>query len=108
MASLDRPKGRARRKPGSTGRGNYLHVEVRPRGEFVEFRTQDVGQPRHVQRVAGKRATGSWATVAWLISKEDAQVQGGRITTTSAEVRDVLNQLSSTPLHVQGDRFRAR
>jgi hypothetical protein len=63
-----------RQKPGSGGQGNYYHIEVRDGSDFETFRTQDIGDPGHLQRVGGKRATGSWATVKWLISKEDAHV----------------------------------
>ena len=57
--SKAQPDGRRRAKPGTTGRGNYFHIEVRPRGEFQTFRTQDVGKPGGIQRVAGKRGSGS-------------------------------------------------
>src|SRR5438128_1668597 len=69
------PEGRARKKPGTGGTGDYYHVGVRPRKGFVMFRTQDVGEPGHIERVAGKRQSGSWDTVKWLISKEDAHVE---------------------------------
>jgi hypothetical protein len=47
------PEGRKRKKPGTGGEGEYYHVAVRPKGDFVVFRTQDVGDPGHIQRVAG-------------------------------------------------------
>src|SRR5262249_57147145 len=71
------PEGRKRKKPGTGGEGHYYHVTVRPKEEFKTFRTQDVGEPGHIQRVAGKRGSGSWDTQKWLIGKEDAHVQGG-------------------------------
>ena len=52
------PEGRARKKPGAGGEGNYYHVEVRRSEDFATFRTQDVGEPGHIQRVAGKRGSG--------------------------------------------------
>jgi hypothetical protein len=61
--SLAQPEGRARKKPGTGGGGNYFHVAVRPKTEFQTFRTQDVGKPGGIQRVAGKRQSGSWDTV---------------------------------------------
>src|SRR5438128_1256435 len=73
------PEGRGRKKPGTGGTGEYFHVGVRPKENFVMFRTQDVGDPGHVQRVAGKRQSGSWDTVKWLISKEDAHVEAGKL-----------------------------
>ena len=97
-----------RRSPGSTGQGAYYHVEVRPGEDFVSYRTQDVGDPGHVQRVAGKRETGSWATVKWLIGKEDAHVSGDTLVGDTKDVRDVLKKLGSKPVHKSGDRFEAK
>jgi hypothetical protein len=106
--SRSQPEGRDRRKPATTGEGNYYHVEVRPKSEFKTFRTQDVGDKGHIQRVAGKRESGSWATVKWLISKEDAHVQAGRLVGDTREAKDLLEKLGSEALHHVGDRFRAK
>ena len=106
--ALAQPGGRARKKPGSTGEGDYYHIEVRPKDEFVTFRTQDVGAPGHIQRVAGKRSSGSWVTVKWLIGKEDAHIQDDKIAPDTKNAKKVLEQLGSEPVRVQGDRFRAK
>jgi hypothetical protein len=100
--------GSMRKSPGSTGRGDYYHVEVRTRSDFVSFRTQDVGEPGHVQRVAGKRESGSWATVKWLIDKNDAHVSGDNLVGDTREAKDVLKQLGSSPVHKTGDLFEAK
>ena len=97
-----------RKKPGSTGRGEYYHIEVRSAGDFESFQTQDVGRPGHIQRVAGRRSTGYWATVKWLIGKEDAHVQGAKLVADTKDAMDVIEQLGSQPVHVIGDRFKAR
>jgi hypothetical protein len=102
-----KPEGKERAKPGTTGEGNYYHVQVRPRGEFKTFRTQDVGDKGHIQRVAGKRESGSWATVKWIISKEDAHMESGRLVGDTKEARDLLDQLGSEPVHQAGDQFKA-
>jgi hypothetical protein len=102
------PEGRGRKKPGTGGGGEYYHVGVRPKEGFVTFRTQDVGEPEHVQRVAGQRQSGSWDTVKWLISKEDAHVEDGKLVPDTEEVRDVLAKLGSEPAHVMGDVFEAK
>ena len=102
------PEGRKRRKPAMGGHGNYYHVAVRPKGEFVTFRTQDVGEPGHIQRVAGKRGSGSWDTVKWLIGKEDAHVEHGKLIPDTQEAKKVLDELGSTPKHVKGDMFQAK
>jgi len=104
--SLAQPEGRARQKPGAGG-GKYYRVEVRPKSGFVTFRTQDVGQKGHIQRVAGKRSSGSWATVTWLIGKEDAHVQNGKLVPDTADARKLITKLGSRPVHIQGDRFKA-
>ena len=98
----------SRKKPGSTGRGEYYHIEVRSAGDFVSFQTQDVGRPGHIQRVAGRRSTGYWATVKWLIGKEDAHVQGTKLVADTKDAREVIEQLGSQPVRVVGDRFKAR
>jgi hypothetical protein len=40
--SRAQPEDRSRRKPGSTGGGQYYHIEVRPKDQFVTFRTYDI------------------------------------------------------------------
>jgi len=100
-------EGRARKKPGATGEGNYYHIDVRPKGEFSTFRTQDVGGPGHLLRVAGKRFSGSWSTAAWLISKDDAHVENDKLVGDTKDAKDLLKNLRSTPVHLSGDRFKA-
>jgi hypothetical protein len=112
MSSLEhsrsQPEGRGRKKPGTTGKGEYYHVEVRPKAEFTTFRTQDVGDRGHLQRVAGKRSSGSWATATWLIGKEDAHVEDGKLVGDTKDAKDLLKKLGAKPVHVSGDRFEAK
>ena len=102
------PQGGQREEPGATGQGEYYHVEVRPKNEFVAFRTQDVGKKGGIQRVAGRRSSGSWDDQKWLISKDDAHVEKGKLVADTADARKVLKALGSEPQHVRGDRFKAR
>jgi hypothetical protein len=99
---------KTRREPGSRGQGEYYHVEVRPSDDFVTFRTQDIGDPGHVQRVAGKRETGSWATVKWLIGKQDAHVSDGTLVGDTKDAKDVIKKLGSRPMKKKGDIFEAK
>lgn len=101
-----RPEPQTRKRP-SAGGGLYYRVEVRPKSGFIAFRTHDVGRKGHMQRVAGRRASGSWATVAWLIGKEDAHVERGRLVAESAAAKKLIDQFASRPTHIQGDRFKA-
>lgn len=100
--------GRGRKKPGATGKGNYFHVEVRDKGRFITFRTHDVGEPGGIQRVAGKRSSGSWDDQKWLIGKEQAHIEKGKLIPDTEEARAVLEALGSEPVHVGGDRFKAK
>ena len=95
-----------RKKPGSTGKGSYYHVEVLPKTNFVTFRTQDVGDPGHIQRVAGKNENGVWKTVKWLISKGDAHVRGEHLVPDTKDTKDLIEQLGMQPVRVSGDRFK--
>lgn len=101
-------KEQTRKKPGSSGKGEYYHVEVRPGEKFVTFRTQDVGRRGHIQRVAGQRSSGYWTTVKWLIGKEDAHIQGEKLVPDTKAAKDIIEQLGSQPVHLIGDRFKAR
>ena len=106
MTNKRRPHRRA--KPGSRSTGRYFHIEVRPAREFVRFRVQDVGQRGGVQRLAGQRGNGTWDTQKWLIEKTDAHIENDQLVPDSAEARKVLASLGATPVHVTGDRFKAK
>lgn len=107
--SLAQPKGRARKKPGTTGKGDYYHVIVRPKEEFSTFRTHDIGREGHTQRVSGKRSSGSWATQKWLISKEDAYVDDkGYLRAKSEKTKKVLKRLGTIPRKTRADQFKAK
>ena len=102
------PQGRSRTKPGATGEGEYYHIEVRPKEEFVTFRNQDVGEPGGLQRVAGKRTSGSWDTVKWLVSKDYAHKEGKKLVADNPEARKLFSELGAEPRHVKGDIFKAK
>jgi len=99
---------RRRARAGSRSAGRFFHIVVRPAREFVRFRIQDVGKPGGVQRLAGQRASGSWDTQKWLIEKTGAHIENGRLVPDSIDARKVLASLGSRPVHVAGDRFKAK
>ena len=96
-----------RSKPGASGKGAFFHIQVRPRAEFAVFRNQDVGARGGIERVAGRRANGSWDTQKWLVSKTMAHLENGALIGDTAEARKVLASLGSKPVHLGGDRFEA-
>ena len=102
------PEGGKRETPGATGQGEYYHVEVRPKSQFTTFRTQDVGKKGGIQRVAGKRSSGSWDDQKWLIGKNEAHIENDRLVPDTKDAQEVLKALGSEPKHVRGDRFTAK
>jgi hypothetical protein len=95
-------------KPGSSGEGHYFHVGVQTSSGFETFRTQDVGEPGHIQRVAGQRSNGEWETVKWLIGKEDAHIEDGELIPDSEAAEKLLDDLGAEPIHIEGDIFEAK
>lgn len=105
--TLAQPQGRVRKKPGATGKGKFYRIVIRPKGQFTSFRVQDVGDKGGLERVAGRRSSGSWDTVSWLIEKKDAHVKNGHLMITGKKARSVLHNISGHIYHVKGDIFRA-
>lgn len=106
--ALAQPQGKAREKPGESGQGNYFRIVVRDSDQFSTFRYHDMGSYGHIQRLAGKRSSGSWDTQAWLISKQDAHLEGDELIADSDDARDLLDTLGSKPKHLKGDIFEAQ
>lgn len=106
--ALAQPEGRARKKPGMGGKGKFYHIEVRPKREFVSFRNQDVGKKGGLERLAGRRSSGSWDTVTWLVGKHLAHVEkNGQLRIDDPKARTMLKQIHGHLYHVKGDIFRA-
>lgn len=106
--ALAQPEGRARKRPGEPGEGKFYRVEVRPKSLFVKYRNQDVGEKGHLERIAGQRKNGSWATQCWLIEKKDAEIVDKKIIGKTKVVKDFLKKLGSEPVWIKGDIFKAK
>ncbi|MGB5106910.1 MAG: hypothetical protein WBP29_10890 [Candidatus Zixiibacteriota bacterium] len=106
--SLAQPEGRARKKPGTTGKGEFYRIVVRPKSAFTTFRVQDVGRNGHTERLAGKRSSGSWDTVAWFISKRDAHISAGKLVIDSQRAKTVMKMIRGPIVHSKGDVFTAK
>lgn len=107
MKTSKRKSSPRRAKSGASGEGEFYHIEIRPSTGFKTFRTQDVGKPGGLERVAGKRHDGTWDTQKWLISKRLAYVENGRLMASSDAARAMFDELGSVPVLVEGDRFQA-
>lgn len=106
--SLAQPEGRARRRPGTGGKGCYYRIEVRPTARFVSYRMHDVGRGGHTQRLAGKRTSGSWDTKSWLILKSDAHVKGRRLFIDNPLTKTALKGIRGPIQHYKDDIFHAK
>ena len=67
-----------------------------------------MGRAGHTQRIAGKRSSGSWATHAWLISKDGAYVEKGHLKSDVSKVKKVLQNLREDIKKVRGNMFKAK
>ena len=108
MTTTRKSEGKERETPGATGEGEFYHIEVRPKEEFVKFRTQDVGEKGGIERVGGQRENGSWDTVKWLVSKEMAHVEAGKLIAGHKDAKELFDDLGFEPKHIEGDRFEAK
>ena len=106
--AIAQPEGGKRARPGTKGEGEFYRIELRPKSAFVTFRNQDVGKPGGLERIAGKRSSGSWATQAWLVSKDDAHLENDKLIPDSKDAKDLLKKLGSEPQHKKGDIFTAK
>jgi hypothetical protein len=95
-----------RAKPGTKQGGEYFRIEIQPDNKFVTFRYHDVGDPGHIQRLAGRKENGSWETTTWLISKEDAHIENNKLVPDTKDAKELLEDLSE-PIYVKGDVFKA-
>ena len=95
------------KRTGTTGKGHFYRIVLRPKDRFVTFRNQDVGEKGGLERLAGKRSSGSWDTVTWLISKDKATLKNGQLVITDPKANTVLKQIKGPIYHVKGDIFRA-
>lgn len=97
-----------RKAPGTSGKGKFFRIVVRPKQEFKSFRIQDVGSKGHLERLAGHRSSGSWDTVSWLVSKDDAHITGDKLVITNKKVKEAIEKGTSGKIvHVRADIFHA-
>jgi hypothetical protein len=102
------PESSQRAEPGTKGEGDYFRIVVRPKEEFTTFRYDDVGEKGHILRLAGQRSSGSWDTQVWLISKNDAHLEGETLIAETEDASHLIAALGSKPKHVEGDVFEAQ
>jgi hypothetical protein len=61
-----------------------------------------------LERLAGKRRSGSWDTATWLVGKSISHIdKHGHLVVDSPKARSFLKQIKGRIVHIKGDIFRA-
>ena len=94
-----------RKLPGTGGKGKFYRINVRDKSDFVIFRNHDIGDKGGIERLAGKKANGRWATVTWLIEKTDAHIENGILVGDTEDVKNLLKKIRRKPRLFKGDIF---
>ena len=92
---------------GAEGKGKFYRINIRDKNDFVTFRNHDIGEKGHIERLVGKRAGGRWATVTWLIDKNDAHMANKVLIADTEDAKEVLKKLRKKPIHIKGDVFKS-
>ena len=87
---------------------NFIISKSNRRKNLKRFRTQDVGEKGGLERVGGQRKDGSWDTVKWLVSKEMAHIEKGKLVADHKDAKELFDALDSVPKHIEGDVFEAK
>ncbi len=95
-------------KNAAVRNGEFFHIEIRSQKEFKAFRVQNIGKNSGIERVGGQSENGSWKTVKWLVSKELAHIENGKLVADHSDARELFDQLEVVPNHLRGDRFDAK
>lgn len=88
----------------SKGTGEYYHIILNDKNDFVTFRYHDVGDPGKILRLAGKKENGAWADHAWLIDKKMAHVEKGYLVADDKEAKELLENIGPAK-QKSGDEF---
>ena len=104
-----RSEGLSRKRPGIDDKSRFYRIEVRPKSEFVAFRTQDIGKKNGLERITGKRSSSSWDTDTWLVEKNRAHVdKSGKLIIDDPQDKTALKQIRGPIMHKKGDVFTAK
>lgn len=97
-----------KRESDANGTGGFYHIEIKSLAEFKRFRAQDVGKKGGIERVGGQRSDGTWETVKWLVGKEMAHIEDGRLIADHNDAQELFDRLETVPRHIELDRFNAK
>jgi hypothetical protein len=84
----------------------YFRIIIRPRKQFVAFRTLGAEAPSSVQRLTNHQPMSIRPNQTWLLSKEIAHVEKGRIIPDTSEAVELLAAFGHQPVHQRDDLFK--
>lgn len=108
MLTIQKSNDEKRKLLNEYGSGDFFYIEVKSPKEYKTFRTQEVDETVGIERVAGQREDGYWETVKWLVSKQIAHVENGRLVADRPEAKELFDKLEAAPKHIEGSRFEAK
>lgn len=83
----------------------YLRIITRPRLHFANSCVQDAGDPGSIQRLTDGRQLSANKSQTWLLSKDMAHVERGKIVPDTLEAAELLATFSREPVHRTDDLF---
>ena len=86
----------------------FYYIEIRLTAKYKTFRTQRAGEKDGIERVGGQRADGVWETVKWLVSREMAHVENGKLVADHSHAKELFDRLDAEPKFIEGNRFKAQ
>jgi hypothetical protein len=102
-------KNAKRKKPGTGGGGKFYRIELKDKDRYESFRYHDVGEKGgDLERLAGKKEGGEWETQSWLVNKNSAHVNKGKLVPESSDVKELFSKLISRPKQIKGDIFSSK
>jgi hypothetical protein len=106
---IDMKQQKTRAQPGTKGGGSYFRIVLRPKSDFELFRYHDVGEDGgDLQRLAGRKRSGTWDTLAWLVSKDSAHIEGQELIPDTRDARNLIRTFAAKPRRIKGDVFAAK
>lgn len=93
--ALAQPQGRDRAKMGKT-RGRWVLLHHRePREALTVFCYYDGGEKGYILCLSGRRESGFWITLVWLISKSYANMAGEELVPDTKDAQRLIEFLAS-------------
>jgi hypothetical protein len=86
--------------------GSYYRIIVRPREDFKSFKSETPTINNTIQQINGKNAEGQWSTQSWLIHKDGAHIDSGKLVPDNKAVRRLLQVLDGHVVHIKDDVFQ--